>query len=371
MSGLEALVEEADRQFTICNACRYCEDYCPVFPALERRTVFDTGELGHLANLCHDCRACQQACMYTDPHEFAINIPALMAEARVASYERYARPRWLSRAFERGPGSLAAVTLIAFALIMAAYLAFGSIDTLVDVRTGSGALYETVSHTAMVVPALLLSAYAIAVFASGLVVFWRDSGNHTLRLADPRVWWRASSDAATLAGMRGGGGGCYFPEEEQPSGARRVAHSLVVYGFLTTFAATVSAFAAEQLFDRLPPYPVLSVPVLLGLAGGIVMTAGCVWLLALKHGSDKHLTTERAMRLEYSFLYALLLAAVTGLALLLLRDTGLMGPTLLVHLAAVMALYLTAPYGKMVHAVYRVAALLRDSQERRASTPGG
>ena len=28
---------EADRQLTICNACRYCEGYCAVFPALERQ----------------------------------------------------------------------------------------------------------------------------------------------------------------------------------------------------------------------------------------------------------------------------------------------------------------------------------------------
>ena len=24
---------------TVCNACRYCEQYCPVFPAMERRLV--------------------------------------------------------------------------------------------------------------------------------------------------------------------------------------------------------------------------------------------------------------------------------------------------------------------------------------------
>src|SRR3982751_5955294 len=38
---LEALVEEAQRVLAICNACRYCEGYCAVFPALERRLAFD------------------------------------------------------------------------------------------------------------------------------------------------------------------------------------------------------------------------------------------------------------------------------------------------------------------------------------------
>ena len=67
MPGLADLLTEANRQLTICNACRYCEGYCAVFPALERRSVLREGDLALLANLCHDCRACYQACMYTPP----------------------------------------------------------------------------------------------------------------------------------------------------------------------------------------------------------------------------------------------------------------------------------------------------------------
>ena len=31
---------EANRQMTICNACRYCEGLCAVFPAMERSRTF-------------------------------------------------------------------------------------------------------------------------------------------------------------------------------------------------------------------------------------------------------------------------------------------------------------------------------------------
>ena len=64
------LFTEAERQLTICNACRYCEGYCAVFPALERRRELTEGDIAHLADLCHDCRACYTACMYAPPHEF-------------------------------------------------------------------------------------------------------------------------------------------------------------------------------------------------------------------------------------------------------------------------------------------------------------
>ena len=84
MPDLE-LFGEANRQLSICNSCRYCEGYCPVFRAIETRRDFANGDVMYMANLCHDCRACFYACMYAPPHEFAINIPKILADARTAS----------------------------------------------------------------------------------------------------------------------------------------------------------------------------------------------------------------------------------------------------------------------------------------------
>jgi citrate/tricarballylate utilization protein len=46
-----------------------------------------------------------------------------------------------------------------------------------------------------------------------------------------------------------------------------------------------------------------------------------------------------------------------------------MGPLLALHLGAVMALFVTLPYGKFVHALYRFAALVRFHIERRRPLP--
>ena len=77
---------------TVCNACRYCEQYCPVFPAMEQRLTFATADLAYLANLCHNCGECLYACQYAPPHEFGINVPRTLAEIRLASYEDYCWP---------------------------------------------------------------------------------------------------------------------------------------------------------------------------------------------------------------------------------------------------------------------------------------
>ena len=63
------------RQMQICNACRYCEGFCAVFPAMTRRLEFSAADLHFLANLCHNCGACLHACQYAPPHEFAVNVP--------------------------------------------------------------------------------------------------------------------------------------------------------------------------------------------------------------------------------------------------------------------------------------------------------
>ena len=51
-------LKEAGRQLVICTACRYCEGFCAVFPAMERRRSFAPADLTYLANLCFDCRGC-------------------------------------------------------------------------------------------------------------------------------------------------------------------------------------------------------------------------------------------------------------------------------------------------------------------------
>ena len=53
--------DEVGRQMQICNACRYCEGFCAVFPAMTRRLEFGTADAHYLANLCHNCGACLYA----------------------------------------------------------------------------------------------------------------------------------------------------------------------------------------------------------------------------------------------------------------------------------------------------------------------
>src|SRR5438270_544662 len=130
------LLAEARRQLAVCNACRYCEGYCAVFPALERRSIVLEGDLAYLANLCHDCRACYQACMYAPPHEFGVSVPSLLSRARVHSYGHHARPHALAWALRHPAAAVLAATAAGLALALLAALASGGPSGLLGLHRG-------------------------------------------------------------------------------------------------------------------------------------------------------------------------------------------------------------------------------------------
>ena len=90
--SIDELIKDAQHSMGICNSCRYCEGFCAVFPAMEKRLDFTEGDIHYLANLCHNCSECYYACQYAPPHEFAVNIPQQLAQVRNATYQTYAWP---------------------------------------------------------------------------------------------------------------------------------------------------------------------------------------------------------------------------------------------------------------------------------------
>ena len=102
-----------------------------------------------------------------------------------------------------------------------------------------------------------------------------------------------------------------------------------------------------------------SLPVLLGAVGGFGLLIGPLGLAALGQTRDPDLGHAEGRALDVLFIALLFLTSLTGLALLVLRHSPIMGVLLVVHLAVVLVLLVTLPYGKFVHALYRLLALAR------------
>jgi citrate/tricarballylate utilization protein len=88
-------------------------------------------------------------------------------------------------------------------------------------------------------------------------------------------------------------------------------------------------------------------------------------LLVEKSKRDAALVDANSSGMDAAFTLMLFLTGLTGLALLVWRETSAMGPLLALHLGVVFALFITMPYGKFVHGLYRFAALVRYARERR------
>ena len=134
-----------------------------------------------------------------------------------------------------------------------------------------------------------------------------------------------------------------------------------MWGFLLCFASTSSGTLMHYGLGWEAPYPLLSLPKLLGVPGGLMMVAGCAALIWLKLRADPALGATRVWGGEMAFVVLLGAVALTGLALYAVTGTAVVGPLLAVHLATVLTLFLLMPYSKMVHGFFRMAALLAEA----------
>ena len=345
----------------ICNACRYCEGFCAVFPAIERRRTFSGHDLIYFASLCHNCRGCYYACQYAPPHEFDLNVPKILQTLRVETYGDFLWPGFLGGMFQRNGLAVTLITAVAVVIVVLLVSLRGN-SVGFSSHHGEGAFYAVIPYSLMVLPALLIGICVLGAFMVGVARFWRDMGEKLGRLVTPRVLVRASADTLRLRYLEGGGHGCNYPGERF-SHARRWLHHLVFYGFMLCFAATTIAAFYENILHRIAPYPFWSLPVMLGSVGGVALLIGAGGMFWFKWHSDPAPANRSLFGMDLVFSMLLFLTSLTGLLLLVLRETPAMGMLLSVHLGVVLGLFITLPYGKFVHAVYHYAALIKNAIE--------
>lgn len=359
LTGNEA---EVARQMQICNACRYCEGFCAVFPAMTRRLEFGKADVNYLANLCHNCGACYHACQYAPPHEFAVNVPQAMARVRLETYSEYAWPAGFGSLYKRNGLTVAVALSVGLALFLV--LAVGLNGALL--REGLAAnFYAVFPHNLLASMFGAVFGFAMLALGVGVRRFWRDVSAGT---ASAPAIVEATRNALALTYLDGGHGEGCNESDDAFTLARRRFHHFTFYGFMLCFAATIVATGYHYLLGWHAPYPLTSVPVLLGTAGGIgllIGPAGLLWLNYRRHPAQGD-TAQRPM--DRGFIALLLLTSATGLALLAWRETPAMPVLLAVHLGVVMALFATLPYGKFAHGIYRTAALLKSSIEKRQAS---
>jgi len=263
----------------------------------------------------------------------------VFAEIRAQSYQKYAWPGYVR---------VSAWLAVVIGLIVVALLAGG--------RSAEGAdFYGVIPHDVMIATFGIVAVLIFTVHVMGLLRFWGQGW------PTPSALLQAARDVLTLKNLDSHGAGCTYPDEHH-SQARRRFHHYTFYGFLLCFASTTVA-AIYHFAGHIAPHPFLSLPVVLGTLGGVGLLIGPVGLYWLKRRRDTAIVDSKQDSMDISLLALLFLTSLTGLLLLVLRETAAMGALLRIHLGIVLGLFLTLPYGKFVHGIYRSAALVRSVLE--------
>jgi citrate/tricarballylate utilization protein len=354
---------EIARQLQICNACRYCEGFCAVFPAMTRRLEFGKADIHFLANLCHNCGACLHACQYAPPHEFGVNVPQAMARVRGQTYADYAWPPALGRLYQRNGLTLCLALAAGLALFLLLALA---VNGTLWGAPPAGGFYAVFPHNLLV--GLFAPVFLWAVLALGLGVrrFWREvtpaTSGQPVRAPEAA---EATRDVLRLTYLDGGHGEGCNNDDDAWTLARRRAHHLTFYGFLLCFAATSVATVYHYAFGWVAPYDLPSLPKLLGAAGGVLLLLGTAGLYRLNLRRHPQHGDAAQKPMDLGFIALLFFTSASGLALWLGRGSAALPALLALHLGVVMALFATLPYGKFAHGIFRTAALLRHAVEKR------
>jgi citrate/tricarballylate utilization protein len=363
MPILSAHEAEVGRQMQICNACRYCEGFCAVFPAMTRRLEFGKADIHFLANLCHNCGACLHACQYAPPHEFAVNVPLAMARVRRQTYADYAWPAALGALYRRNGLTLSLALAAGLALFLV--LALATRGTLWGDPLG-GSFYHLFPHNLLVGLFAPVFVFAVLALTMGLRAFWRDVTPATSGAAVSTPAAAEAADAVLrLKYLDGGHGAGCNDEDDAFTLARRRFHHFTFYGFLLCFAATGVATIYHYAFGWPAPYELPSLPKLLGAAGGVSLLIGTAGLWHLNRRRHPLHGDADQRPMDLGFIALLFVTSASGLALWLGRGTPAFAVLLCLHLGAVMALFATLPYGKFAHGIFRGASLLRHAIEKR------
>jgi citrate/tricarballylate utilization protein len=354
---------EVARQMQICNACRYCEGFCAVFPAMTRRLAFSKADIHYLANLCHNCGACLHACQYAPPHEFAVNVPHAMAQVRGQTYADYAWPSALGGLYKRNGLTLSLALAAGLALFLMLTLQVNGTLWSTQVQGSFYALFPHNFLVSLFAPVFLFVALALSI---GVRRFWRDITPATsgAALTTPAAG-EATHAALALTYLEGGHGEGCNNEDDAFTLSRRRAHHLTFYGFMLCFAATSLATLYHYAFGWVAPYDLPSLPKILGAVGGVSLLLGTAGLFKLN--LQRHpLHGDAAQKpMDLGFIALLFFTSLSGLVLWLGRDSMALPALLAIHLGVVMALFVTLPYGKFAHGIFRTAALLRFAVEKR------
>ena len=193
-----------------------------------------------------------------------------------------------------------------------------------------------------------------------------------------RSWsaWGAGAkrEGTLLGGLFGVAADILWHRRFQSCGAarpRRVGHLLLLWGFLGALATTTLLGILMDVFGVKTPLPQLHPVKLLGNVSAVLLAVGLIWLVAKRVGDEA--TAGRSRAYDWFLLGLIVLVVFSGIGAELLRlyqaPASLSLGAYVLHLGTILSLFLTFPFSKFAHALYRTLAMAHErlTAQRRSS----
>ena len=146
---------------------------------------------------------------------------------------------------------------------------------------------------------------------------------------------------------------------------RRWPHTLLMWGFVAAFVTTASVATGEYGFSMALPMEQTNPIKILGNLSAVLLTLGVLGLISKRMSTPELSGRSRAFDTFFMVLVVLLVfsgIAAEGARFVLPAQVAL--AIYVFHLGMVLALFLTFPFSKFAHALYRTLALAHESLTR-------
>ena len=301
--------------------------------------------------LCHQCNDCTARCPRdARPGDTMQAIRSLMVE-------QVGAPRFMARLVGRAAATwpiLLGLPVLFWALFVQAVNGF--------------AASRTPLVYGEVVPVWMI--YSVFLPAAGLAVLAAAVG--------ARRCWSAWGDGATrngslLRGLAAVATDILWHRRFEKCGEarpRRMGHLLLVWGFLGALATTTLLGILMDVFGVKTPLPQLHPVKILGNVSAVLLAVGVAWLVVNRVADEK--AAGRSLAFDWFLLALVVLVVFSGIGAELARPLLPVPAALAVyvlHLGTVLSLFLTFPFSKFAHALYRTLAMAhqRLTAQRRPS----
>ncbi|RME21956.1 MAG: hypothetical protein D6806_13745 [Deltaproteobacteria bacterium] len=337
-----------------CYQCATCSAVCELSPddspfPRKQMLLAQWGRDEKLLNdpaiwYCHFCNDCTVRCPRdARPGE-------VLQEIRARVIEKLSVPRCLGRLF--GSARWSWVVLLGLPLIfwLAVLYALNGLRV-PDVPVGGLNYGELVPHWLIYLVFFPLAGFVVVVAALGASKFWKG-----LQGAERR---QGSFISSLLAALRDIATHRRFGKCRAASG-RRWGHFWLMWGFVGALVATTLAIVALYALDHYPLEPGHPFKWVGNIAALLLVTGGLL-ILGERLKEDSPLGNTNAF--DNFFLAVVLLVVFSGVLTEIGRFAfrpGLAIGIYIVHLASIFTLFLSLPYSKFAHLVYRTLAMVHE-----------